>query len=151
MKFHTLFFLPFLAGELILRQEKKNKNHIKFLSTMSTSSNTNTSLKGLLLIQTLTLLIYTGYVIAQDGLGLFQIFTDNILSLNWNGQFNLDFSCYLLLSGLWIMWRKRFSTQSILIAIPVMIMGIVVFAPYLLLLLINEKGDVKKLLLGDRM
>ena len=62
----------------------------------------------------------------------------------------LDFSSYLILSGLWVMWRNKFSPKSILTAIIAMIVGIMVFAPYLLYLVIKENGDIKKVLIGER-
>ncbi len=107
-------------------------------------------LKSLVIIQTIALLIYTGYAIKNEGWTLFNVFTNNLTALNWNGQFNLDFSCYLTLSGLWIMWRNRFSISSIVFAFIAMIIGIIAFAPYLFYLLTKEKGDLKKVLLGVR-
>jgi len=117
---------------------------------MTQSINRNAFLKALLLIQTVALVVYTVYAVKNEGWALFQVITDNIYALGWNGQFNLDFSCYLTLSGLWIMWRNQFSFPSILIAVNAMIIGIIVFAPYLLYLLFSEKGDLKKVLIGKR-
>jgi uncharacterized membrane protein YozB (DUF420 family) len=105
--------------------------------------------KGLLIIQTIAVLIYTVIAFAHEGPNLFAIALFNIQSLNWNGQFNLDFSCYLALSGLWIMWRDKFSSKAIVIGIAAMILGIIFFAPYLLYVLIKENGDIKKMLVGD--
>jgi len=82
---------------------------------------------------------------------LFQIIANNITALNWNGQFNLDFSCYLLLSGIWILWRNKFSGSSFIIAIIAMIIGIMAYAPYLLYLIIKENCDLKKVLLGKQL
>jgi hypothetical protein len=117
---------------------------------MENSNNKTLALKSLLLMQTLAVLVYTIYAVKNEGCSLFQIFTTNMTAFNWNGQFNLDFSCYLTLSGIWIMWRNKFTASSIFMAIVAMIMGIIVFAPYLLYVLITEKGNVKKMLLGDR-
>ncbi len=117
---------------------------------MAQSNNSQTLLKSLVIIQTIALLVYTGFAIKNEGWTLFYIFTNNITALNWNGQFNLDFSCYLTLSEIWIMWRNKFSTPSILFALIAMIIGIIAFAPYLLYLVTKEKGDLKKVLLGDR-
>jgi uncharacterized membrane protein YozB (DUF420 family) len=111
--------------------------------------NTNV-FKGLLIIQTIAVLIYTVIAFANEGPNLLAIALFNIQSLNWNGQFNLDFSCYLALSGLWIMWRDKFSSKAIAVAIAAMILGIIFFAPYLLYRLIKENGDIKKMLVGDR-
>lgn len=102
----------------------------------------------LLIIQTLAVLVYTIIAFNNEGAGLLGIFVNNIQSLTWNGQFNLDFSCYLMLSGLWIMWRNRFSAVSIIIAVTAMIVGIMVFAPYLLWLVVKKRGDLKKVLVG---
>ncbi len=116
---------------------------------MTKSSNSQTLLKLLVITQTIALLVYTGFAIKNEGWTLFSIFTNNISALNWNGQFNLDFSCYLTLSGIWIVWRNKFSISSIIFAVLAMIIGIIAFAPYLLYLLAKEKGDLKKLLLGE--
>lgn len=77
------------------------------------------------------------------------MFISNLQSLSWSGQFALDFSCYLTLSGLWVMWRHKFTSFSIVFGIVAMIAGIIVFVPYVLYLLTKEKGDLKKLLVGD--
>lgn len=117
---------------------------------MDQSKNSQTLLKSLLIIQTLAVLVYTAFAIKSEGWTLFNIFCNNITALNWNGQFNLDFSCYLTLSGIWIMWRNKFSASSIIFAVIATIIGIILFAPYLLYLLTRENGDLKKVLLGDR-
>jgi hypothetical protein len=107
-------------------------------------------LKLLLITQVLALLIYTGFAVNNEGWNLFNTFVANISSLNWSGQFNLDFSCYLTLSGIWIMWRNKFSTLSILIGITAMILGIIFFGLYLVFLISLEKGDIKKVLIANR-
>lgn len=117
---------------------------------MAQSNNSQILLKSLVVVQITVLLIYTAFAIRNEGWILFTIFTNDIIALNWRGQFNLDFSCYLTLSGVWIMWRNKFSISSIIFAIIAMIIGIIVFAPYLLYLLTTEKGDLKKVILGDR-
>jgi hypothetical protein len=106
--------------------------------------------KALLAVQTLSLFVYTIVAFNNDGYNLFHIFLSNIQSLNWNGQFNSDFSCYLILSGLWISWRNHFTPSSILLGIVAMILGIIIFAPYLLYLLTKENGDLKKVLIGNQ-
>lgn len=118
---------------------------------MKPSKTNNLSLlKVLLVFQALALLIYTSLVIKNHGYNLLPVFISNINAINWSGQFNLDFNCYLILSGLWIMWRSLFSTKGILIGLAAMILGIVFLAPYLLFLLKTEGSDLKKVLLGKR-
>lgn len=104
----------------------------------------------MLVLQTLIVLAYTGYVIAREGLIFLEVAQTNLLSLTWNGQFTLDFSCYLVLSGIWIMWRSQYNSSAILIGIMAMILGIIVFAPYCLFLLLKEKSNIRKVLLGNR-
>lgn len=106
--------------------------------------------KTLLITQTIGLLVYTVAAYQKEGLDLFSTFINNVVCLNWSGQFNLDFLCYLTLSGLWIMWRNKFTTRSILIGVSAMVLGIVLFAPYLLWLTNKENGDLKQVLIGDR-
>jgi hypothetical protein len=106
--------------------------------------------KILLVVQTVALLLYTFFAFEAEGANLFGVFIANIQSLTWSGQFNLDFLCYLTLSGLWIMWREKFNEKSIVTGIAAMILGIVFFAPYILWQLNKEKGDLKRLLIGDR-
>lgn len=50
---------------------------------------------------------YTAVVVAHHGLDLFSVFFGDIAKLMWPGQFNLDFMCLLLLSGLWVSYRHR--------------------------------------------
>jgi hypothetical protein len=106
--------------------------------------------KALLVMQTLTLLAYTIVAFQTEGASLFSVALNNINSLTWSGQFNLDFLCYLTISGIWIMWRNNFSGISIMVGTVAMILGIVFFAPYLLWLMNKEKGDLKRVLVGDR-
>ena len=110
----------------------------------------HTILKGLLIIQTVGLFIYTIIAIQNDGGNFLARALEFATSLTWMGQFALDFQCYLVLSALWIAWRNKFSIKSILIAVIAMILGIIVFAPYLLFLLTKEKGNLKRVLIGDR-
>jgi hypothetical protein len=106
--------------------------------------------KVLLIIQAIGLTIYTFLVYSANGADLFSVFIHNIASFNWSGQFNLDFLCYLVLSGLWIMWRSKFNIKSLIIGTSAMILGIVLFAPYLFWLTHKENGDLKRVLIGDR-
>lgn len=110
----------------------------------------NNLFKTLLAVQTVVLSAYTFIAYQTEGADLFSVFIANIKSLTWSGQFNLDFLCYLTLSGLWIMWRSKFSGNSILVGVTAMILGIVFFAPFLLWLLHKENRDLKRILIGDR-
>lgn len=106
--------------------------------------------KLLLLSQVILLMVFSVMAFQKEGADLFSVFFGNILTPGWNAQFNLDFTCYLMLSGLWIMWRNKFSAGSIVLGTAAAIVGIMIFASYMLYLLFKEDGDMKKVLLGDR-
>lgn len=104
----------------------------------------------ILIVQTLLVLTYTLYVGSKEGWIFLQVATTNLASLTWNGQFTIDFSSYLLFSGLWIAWRGKFSLTSILLGIVASILGFIVFAPYFIWLLYKENGELLKVLTGSR-
>jgi hypothetical protein len=93
---------------------------------------------------------YTGVVVSQDGLGLLPIFFGDIAEVAWPGQFNLDFLCFLALSALWTAWRSRFSPAGLLLALPAFFGGAGFLLPYLLILTLRARGDVRVVLLGNR-
>lgn len=64
------------------------------------------------------------------------------------GQFNLDFSCLLVFSGLRLAWRNHFSPAGIALGLLGSVGGTLVLAPYLLFASLQAKGDVRVLLLG---
>lgn len=107
-----------------------------------------TAFRILLGVLFINILIYTLVVGLNHGWDLFSVFFNDIMSLNWPGQFDVDFSSYLTLSALWIAWRHHFSGSGIAIALVALIMGMVVFAPYLLYTSVQTKGNMKELLVG---
>jgi hypothetical protein len=90
----------------------------------------------------------TGVVGFKHGWNLLPIFFGDMVSLTWPGQFNFDFMCFLLLSGLWLAWRHHFSPGGILLALAGVFGGIMLLAPYLLVASYRADGDIKVLLLG---
>jgi hypothetical protein len=140
---NSTFFSQF---KLLTKLQMENSEFKK-----STSYTINKSLlfKMLLLSLSLTVAVYTGMVIQKEGINFFAVFIENMLAVNWNGQFHIDFMCYLILSGLWIMWRERFSVSSIALACCAMVIGFIFLAPYVLYLLAKENGNFKKVLTGD--
>lgn len=104
----------------------------------------------ILAVQALSLIAYTAYVGIHEGWNFLQVALNDVQSLTWRGQFGLDFSSYLVLSGIWIMWRNKFSWSSIGIATVAMIIGIIVFAPYVIYLIVKENYNIKKVLIGEQ-
>lgn len=103
----------------------------------------------LLVIYIMGLLVITGMVGIKHGWNLLPIFFGDMASLTWPGQFNFDFMCFLILSGLWLAWRHHFSPGGLLLGLLGIFGGMMVLAPYLLLMSLKVNGDVKALLMGE--
>jgi len=94
------------------------------------------------------LAIYTLVVAMEHGLGLFAIFFGDMASLNWPGQFNLDFFGFLLLSGIWVLWRNGFAPVAYPLALVAVLGGMGFLTIYLLFLISRSKGDIAHVILG---
>jgi len=97
----------------------------------------------------LVLLAYTGVVIAEHGMGLLPIFFGAMAERSWPGQFNLDFFFMLMLSGLWVSWRHRFTAGGLSIGLLALFGGAGFLLPYLFVQSFRCQGDVRRLLTGD--
>lgn len=106
--------------------------------------------KVLLVLFTLGICIYTISVIKNYGFDLVTPFFGQMTAWTWTGQFLFDFQTYLVLSGLWVAWRNKFSAQGILLALIATVFGIMFLAPYLLILSFKENGNMKRILLGKQ-
>ncbi len=94
------------------------------------------------------LLVYTFIVIADHGLNLFPVFFGDLARQDWAGQFNLDFSGFLLLSGIWTVWRGNFAPAAFALGVLAVFGGMLFLSIYLLYLIHAERGDIKRILLG---
>jgi len=101
-----------------------------------------------LIAMTALVFVFTIAAVADGGLDLFTPFLAPIFALTWQGQFNVDFSTYLVLSGIWMAWRSGFSRGGVILGICAPPLGIMFFAPYLIYLIGQSAGDPRKLLLG---
>lgn len=104
----------------------------------------------LLSVMIVGIFLYTGIVGVRHGWNLFPAFFGDIAAMNWPGQFNFDFSCFLILSGLWLAWRHDFSPSGIALGIVGVVGGIMFLAPYLLFTTISANGEMTELLLGKK-
>lgn len=107
-----------------------------------------TSFRILLVAMVTTLLAYTGVVGMSHGWNIFPVFFGDILAMTWPGQFNLDFGCLLLLSGLWLAWRNHFSLFGLVLGLLGAVGGTMLLAFYLLCISVRARGDMKEILLG---
>ena len=103
----------------------------------------------LLVVMILVLGAYTLMVGLDPGWNLFPAFFGDMAAMTWAGQFNLDFLCFLMFSGLWLAWRHRFSPGGLVLGVLGFFGGTMVLAPYLLFASLKAKGDMKVLLLGE--
>ena len=65
--------------------------------------------------------------------------------MSWQGQFNLDFFMFLLMSGLWIAWRHEFSPLGNLLAIGGVFFGAPYLAGYIIYLSVKANGDPRRI------
>lgn len=98
----------------------------------------------------LLILFYTLQVGAVHGWDLVPIFFAAVGDMDWQGQFNVDFSCFLILSGLWVAWRNNFSALGLVLAPVASFGGMMFLSIYLLILSFQVKGDFAALLMGQR-
>lgn len=92
---------------------------------------------------------YTWIVGNNHGWNLVPIFFRDIAALNWPGQFNMDFMCFLSLSAFWTAWRNEFGAVGLGLAVVAFFGGMMFLATYLLFLIGSTGGDAKRILLGD--
>ena len=92
--------------------------------------------------------VYTAIVIAHHGMGLYPIFFGDIAAMSWPGQFNLDFLCFLIMSGVWVAWRHAFSVSGLVLGFAAFNLGAPFLAAYLLVESVRNKGDSAAILLG---
>jgi len=115
---------------------------------MSTEMNRLVPFRILLIAMIIGIIAYTSIVGFNHGLNLFPQFFGDMIAMTWPGQFNFDFMCLLIFSGLWLAWRHRFSPTGILIGLLGLFGGTMFLAPYLLIVSFKAKGNVNKILLG---
>lgn len=105
--------------------------------------------RGLLAILLVTVVVYTIPVVAEHGLmSLMPAFFGDMAKMGWPGQFNLDFSGFLILSALWTAWRNHSSAPGLGLAVLALFFGIPFLTAYLLILSFQTGGDIRVMLLG---
>lgn len=92
--------------------------------------------------------VYTAIVIAKYGMWLYPIFFGDMADMTWRGQFNLDFLCFLIMSGVWVAWRHAFSVGGLVLGFAAFNLGAPFLAAYLLVESVRNKGDSAAILLG---
>lgn len=96
------------------------------------------------------IVIYTLLVGAEHGWNLVPPFFLEIREMTWQGQFNFDFFCFLLLSALWCAWRNDFSLLGWGLAVLGLTGGMLFLSIYLLILSFQTNGNIREMMLGER-
>ena len=110
-----------------------------------------TALRILLVAVFLAIAVYTVPVVAEYGLfSLFGEFFGAIGRGNWQGQFNVDFLCFLFLSAAWTIWRNRFTPGGIVLGVLAFLGGALFLSAYLLILSFRTREPVVMLVGSSR-
>ena len=92
---------------------------------------------------------YTSVTIANHGINLLPIFFGDMAAMTWRGQFNVDFTCFLALSALWVSWRHQFSPAGLALGVIAFFGGMLFLSIYLLIHTGRSRGDIRAVLLGE--
>ncbi len=95
-----------------------------------------------------TVIFYTFIVGSNHGWNIFSPFFGDIAAMNWAGQFNLDFSFFLIFTGLWMAWRNQFNASGIAMGLFTLVAGIPFVSAYLFVLSLKPNVGIKELLIG---
>ena len=110
-----------------------------------------TAFRTMLVLVFVAIAAYTGIVATEHGMNLLPVFFGDMARFAWPGQFNLDFMCMLALSGLWVAWRHRYSPAGLVLGLIAFFGGALFLSAYLLIESFRTQGDVRALLLGQRL
>ena len=105
-------------------------------------------IRVILIVMILTISFTTIAAIVNEGANLLPHFLTPIIALTWQGQFNVDFACYLILTGIWVAWRGGFSRASGLTGLFAAVAGILFVAPLLIYYIHRAQSDPRRFLLG---
>ena len=99
----------------------------------------------------LGLATYTSFVVVEHGWNFVPFYLADLERMGWPGQFDLDFTILIILAALWIAWRSHFSAIGIVLALLTIPFVSMLLTAYLLYLSWRERGDVVRMLVGDRL
>lgn len=93
---------------------------------------------------------YTAITISNEGLNLFPAFFGDMAKMGWPGQFNVDFSIFLILSATWLAWRHHFSATGLIYGLCGFFLGTFFLTAYLLVISFKANGDITEMLIGRK-
>lgn len=106
---------------------------------------------GLRITLGLVWLIVLGFTVSAIGTqGLVMVtdvFAGDVAALNWRSQFNVDLIGHMLLAGLWVAWRHKFSVLGMVLGL-LCINGVLFTALYVLVLTFVHRGNLNHVVMG---
>lgn len=103
-----------------------------------------------LLVMFVAIAAFTAITTVNHGIDVLPIFFGDMMQMTWPGQFNFDFSCFLIMSGLWVSWRHNFTIGGTLLGIVATFGGALFLSLYLLVQTFLHDGDSAALMLGSK-
>ena len=94
--------------------------------------------------------VYTIITISEHGWSLFPVFFGDMAAMGWPGQFNFDFMCFLILSGLRVSWRHHCSVLGLILGLFAFLGGALFLSAYLFINSYKVNGNLNALLLGTQ-
>ena len=107
-----------------------------------------TAFRTLLAAMFVVIVAYTSVTIGLRGWNLYPVFFGDVATIAWPGQFDLDFMCFLILSGLWMAWRHEFYPTGLALGLLGLVGGTPVLSAYLFVASRQADGDWVRLMLG---
>lgn len=93
-------------------------------------------------------LYFTILPLSSEGLSAANdVFAADLSASNWRTQFDVDLLSHMLLAGIWVAWRQKFSLAGILLGL-LCIGGSLFTLIYVLALTLVHKGDLNKVVMG---
>jgi len=105
-------------------------------------------LRLFLLLSTVAIYLLTIIAVKNYGFNWPAVALNDILSLNWRAQFDIDFIVYLVIFAIWVVWREGGATKAYLLGALSIFLGGMFGFPYIIYASYIARGNPKALLLG---
>ncbi|MDG3087470.1 hypothetical protein P7F88_15920 [Vibrio hannami] len=90
-----------------------------------------------------TVIIYVFTIIAVNGYGFNwpSVAVNDLLSMNWRSQFDIDFLIHLFLLASWVVWREGATVKAYVFGFLSIVMGGMFSFPYIAYLSIQANAS----------
>jgi hypothetical protein len=105
-------------------------------------------LRFFLLLSTIAIYFITIIAIKDYGFNWPAVAINDLISLSWRTQFDIDFIIHLLLLSIWVIWREGGTAKAYLFGALSIVMGGMFSFPYIIYISFVSRGNPKYFLLG---